>query len=105
MLLGAELPDMGFELPCQYVGEELGRLVLIPITFEPIDPLDSRAWTFQERVLSNRVLDFGSLRTQWSCQTNIGSTFSDGWSDLPVNKAYGSFVLDAQVICNLLAGK
>jgi len=94
-LLGAELPDMVFELPCQHVGEELGKLVLIPITFEPIDPLESRAWTFQERVLSNRVPGFGSLRTHRGCQTNIGSTFSDGWSDLPVNKAYGSFGLDA----------
>ncbi|KAF2792955.1 HET-domain-containing protein [Melanomma pulvis-pyrius CBS 109.77] len=66
--LGMELPDMA------------------------TDPLDTRAWTFQERVLSDRVLDFGSFRTQWSCRTNLGT-------------AYGSFDLDSKVISDLISAK
>ncbi|KAI1127290.1 heterokaryon incompatibility protein-domain-containing protein [Nemania abortiva] len=45
------------------------------------EPIDSRAWTLQERYLSNRVVEFGSLQTGWTCATSSASSDSyvDGW--------------------------
>jgi len=35
-----------------------------------IEPLESRAWAFQESLLSPRVLYFGTLGLMWKCQTD-----------------------------------
>lgn len=51
------------------------------------EPIDSRAWTLQERYLSNRVVEFGSLQTAWTCATSSATASSpassnsyvDGW--------------------------
>ncbi|KAI1172565.1 heterokaryon incompatibility protein-domain-containing protein [Nemania sp. FL0916] len=48
------------------------------------EPIDSRAWTLQERYLSNRILEFGSYQTRWTCATSSASTttagsYADGW--------------------------
>jgi hypothetical protein len=40
------------------------------------EPIDSRAWTLQERYLSNRVIEFGSLQTGWTCATSSAETSS-----------------------------
>lgn len=46
-------------------------------------PLFQRAWTFQERLLSSRVLDFGVLQTTWWCEetskSGNPSQQADGW--------------------------
>ena len=33
------------------------------------DPVRKRAWTLQERLLSSRILDYGSRQMQWACRT------------------------------------
>lgn len=33
--------------------------------------LSKRAWVLQERLLSRRVLYFGSLQMYWECLTNV----------------------------------
>ncbi|KAJ8129862.1 hypothetical protein O1611_g3765 [Lasiodiplodia mahajangana] len=49
------------------------------------EPIESRAWTLQERYLSNRVVEFGSLQTGWTCSSSSASTaksgdsYVDGW--------------------------
>ncbi|KAI0858242.1 heterokaryon incompatibility protein-domain-containing protein [Xylaria cubensis] len=56
------------------------------------EPIDSRAWTLQERYLSKRVLEFGGLQTHWTCTTSSITTsppdrtvaissdsYADGW--------------------------
>ncbi|KAI1749087.1 heterokaryon incompatibility protein-domain-containing protein [Xylaria castorea] len=56
------------------------------------EPIDSRAWTLQERYLSKRVLEFGSLQTRWTCAmssitssppdpttTKPSDSYADGW--------------------------
>ncbi|KAI3321963.1 heterokaryon incompatibility protein-domain-containing protein [Xylariaceae sp. AK1471] len=57
------------------------------------EPIDSHAWTLQERYLSNRILEFGSQQIRWTCATsssltsppNSSSTtpssdnYTDGW--------------------------
>ncbi|KAK1952066.1 HET-domain-containing protein, partial [Colletotrichum sublineola] len=37
------------------------------------EPIDERGWTFQERLLSLRIVEFGSRQTRWSCQEPISS--------------------------------
>ncbi|KAK7189182.1 HET-domain-containing protein [Paraphaeosphaeria sporulosa] len=101
--LAAATPNMVFALPCQLNGRYTGSVTLLPFTSEGIQPLDTRGWTFQERVLSPRIIDFGTLRTQYTCQTPLKRVPSDGWSHLPLDRAYGTG-LDARLIANLLAG-
>ena len=33
------------------------------------DPLDGRAWTLQERILSTRLINFSKTELQWTCKT------------------------------------
>jgi hypothetical protein len=56
-------------------------------------PILTRAWVFQERLLSTRVLHFGPQELSWECRTNVASEYfrelgltrSDSWPDfLPV---------------------
>lgn len=97
------LPDRHFSLPTQHNGQDMGFVTLIPSTHESVDPLDSRGWCYQERVLSPRVLDFGSLRTQYTCKSRNQAS-SDGWSNLPIERAYGAY-LDSEMISGLIAGQ
>ncbi|KXH42137.1 HET domain-containing protein [Colletotrichum simmondsii] len=41
------------------------------------EPIDERGWTFQERLLSLRIVEFGSRQTRWSCQEPIPSITGD----------------------------
>ncbi|KAF1977686.1 HET-domain-containing protein, partial [Bimuria novae-zelandiae CBS 107.79] len=101
--LGTHSPHKIFSLPCKYKGQDMGTVTLLPYTGEGREALDSRGWTFQERVLSPRILDFGSLRTQFTCQTALDHVPSDGWSHLPLDRPYGDGI-DARLIADLLAG-
>jgi len=46
------------------------------------DPISRRAWTYQESILSRRLLTFGSHQTRWNCRA-IPPTNArvDGWTD------------------------
>lgn len=101
--LAANTPNRIFALPSKHSGQDMGFVSLIPYTSEGIQPLDTRGWTFQERILSPRMIDFGTLRTQYTCQTPLKRVPSDGWSDLPLKSAYG-IGLDSRLVANLLAG-
>lgn len=101
--LAAESPNRVFSLPSRLGDRDMGSITLLPFTTEGIEPLDTRGWTFQERVLSPRIIDFGNLRTQYTCQTPLKQVPSDGWSHLPLDRPYGTG-LDARLIANLLAG-
>ncbi|KAK3343163.1 heterokaryon incompatibility protein-domain-containing protein [Neurospora tetraspora] len=50
------------------------------------NPLGKRAWTFQERLLSPRVLDYGEVQTRWWCPEMMKlkdaperTVWTDGW--------------------------
>ncbi|KAH7022082.1 heterokaryon incompatibility protein-domain-containing protein [Ilyonectria destructans] len=44
------------------------------------EPIDYRGWTFQERYLSPRVLDYTSNQLSWNCSTSGENPgYSDGW--------------------------
>jgi Heterokaryon incompatibility protein (HET) len=45
------------------------------------EPLDFRAWAFQERVLAPRVLEYGTHRLRWICpSTELEHHWTDGWT-------------------------
>jgi hypothetical protein len=50
------------------------------------DPVDMRIWTFQEHLVSSRVISFGSRQIKWKCQKNgyaiDGGEYSRSYGDL-----------------------
>lgn len=51
---------------------DLRYRLLTPKDLEPmVDPLDRRAWAFQERLLARRYLAIGSHDTSWTCTTTL----------------------------------
>ena len=65
---------------------ELGSITLVKLDdgFESVEPIDERGWTLQERLLSSRIIEFGSRQTRWICPETRSSGFSregctDGW--------------------------
>lgn len=50
-----------------YCGPEVVMLADDPVWQYVQDPVDKRAWTFQERLLSPRILVFGSETLRWKC--------------------------------------
>jgi hypothetical protein len=89
-------PHLIFELPYQTTKGELGSVMLInphPTGDDSLssEPLDSRAWAFQEQLLSPRLLDYRSCQLRWKCRlagTNRGSQYVDGWKGGSNNQSY-----------------
>lgn len=102
--LASGSPNKIFSLPCKQKEQDMGTVILLPFTAECQEALDTRGWTFQERVLSPRIIDFGTLRTTFTCQKPIAHVPSDGWSHLPLDRPYGKG-LDARLIADLLAAR
>ena len=48
---------------------ELGSINLVKLDdgFESVEPIDERAWSLQEQLLSSRIIEFGSRQTRWIC--------------------------------------
>ncbi|CZR55580.1 uncharacterized protein PAC_05468 [Phialocephala subalpina] len=78
-------PELVFELPFQCPNGDLGSVTLFrPITPEGKEPLDQRAWALQERILSSRILEFGTRQSRWICPETKGRDgYSDGWRVQP----------------------
>ncbi|KAK1703753.1 heterokaryon incompatibility protein-domain-containing protein, partial [Colletotrichum lupini] len=62
--------DQAFLLSWQSEKGELGSITLVEMETGP-EPIDERGWTFRERLLSVRIVEFGSRQTRWSCQEPI----------------------------------
>ncbi|KAB2099755.1 hypothetical protein AG0111_0g11925 [Alternaria gaisen] len=45
----------------------LSRVILIPSSKRLVEPLVTRAWTFQEILFSKRILSYGSRQLSWYC--------------------------------------
>ncbi len=57
---------------------------------EVSEPLESRAWTFQERVLSTRVLAFAPQELRWSCKSGQTCECGQwGFEEVPLQSIYG----------------
>jgi len=76
--IATEFPDLVFELPYRVTRPPaLGSITLIKTKIEP-EPLDTRGWALQERLLSPRTIEFGSRQLRCICQHNPRGII-DGW--------------------------
>ena len=84
-------PHLIFELPYETEKGELGSVTLLCPSrrhardgVSKCEPLDVRAWAFQERLLSPRLLDYRSLQLRWECRRDTFHngryhSYADGW--------------------------
>lgn len=80
-------PGSAFELPFQCKSSvTLGSITLFKATIRP-EPLDLRAWTMQERLLSPRTVEFGTRQLRFLCQHNPRGV-TDGWRLKPEENEY-----------------
>jgi hypothetical protein len=56
---------------CTLVLRDWGRFYHSSLGDFPAGPLSTRAWTLQERVLSSRILSFGTHELIWECETAL----------------------------------
>lgn len=84
--IGADNPDQVFELAFRCSDNRLGSVVRLPEIKSPTELLDLTAWPLQERFLSPRVIEFGSLQTRWICQTlSTSKSPVDGFRNISEN--------------------
>ena len=82
-----DLPGAVFELPFQCKRPvRCGSITLIKANIGP-EPLDLRAWTMQERLLSPRTVEFGTHQLRFLCQNNPRG-LTDGWRLRPDENEY-----------------
>lgn len=81
-------PREGATVSYRCIDGELGSITLVKLDdhgFEPVEPIDERGWTLQERLMSSRIIEFGSRQTRWICPETGSSGgfslegFTDGW--------------------------
>jgi hypothetical protein len=103
--LGQNSPQLVFELPYRFQDSEIGSVVLVPEVRESTEPLDRRAWALQERLLSSRILEYGTLQTRWTCQhAERDKDLTDGWKYIDVNNQERSDTLFVEAFQTVLAG-
>ncbi|KAI8718066.1 HET domain-containing protein [Fusarium sp. LHS14.1] len=74
--------NLCFKLPFKCPGSStVGTVFLSKINnVDDPEPIDFRGWTFQERFLSPRVLDFATKQLSWTCSSSsVDEGFRDGW--------------------------
>jgi len=77
--VATETPKEVFQLPFRCSSGEIGSITILKVD-ESSDPINERAWTLQERLLSARTIEFGSRQLRWICQTpKYEAGFTDGW--------------------------
>src|SRR3569833_3926105 len=78
-----EAAGLAVRLPFRCPGGSIGTAILCcqDKSREP-EPIDHRAWTFQEYYLSKRIMPFGTLQMRWHCVSSQDDTTgrsADGW--------------------------
>lgn len=68
-----------FNLKYRSKKNQIGTLTITEgRTFNLVSPIDTRAWTYQERMLSTRLLDFATGRVIWICKKIKKDEFEEG---------------------------
>ena len=74
-----EAATLAFALPYRCKDGNIGAVTLVQSEIFP-EPIDFRGWTFQERLLSPRTIEYGTRQTRWLCQeSEYKPGFTDGW--------------------------
>jgi hypothetical protein len=72
-------PPPAFTLPYRCRDGAMGAVTIVRLDLSP-EPIDSRGWTFQERLLSPRTIEYGTWQTRWLCQeSGFDPKYTDGW--------------------------
>jgi hypothetical protein len=72
----SRFPSLRFPYRCE--NGEITSIALVPEVREGlVEPLSVRGWALQERLLSSRVIEYGSSQTRWIC-LHEGGTQTDG---------------------------
>jgi hypothetical protein len=69
-----------FQLPFRCLDGDIGSVELVqaPRQYED-EPIDTRGWAMQERLLARRVLEFGTRQTRYTSKENSDGHY-DGWT-------------------------
>ncbi|TVY57671.1 hypothetical protein LSUE1_G010308, partial [Lachnellula suecica] len=104
-------PGVSFDLPCSFKlpyrcpNGELGSIYLAPLKTTVPEPLDARAWAFQERMLSPRILEYGSRQVRWLCaHSDCQASCSDGWIPVSDEHRKESLLVDNAVPWTTIVG-
>jgi hypothetical protein len=82
----------GIRLAFQGSDGPRGSVAVIKPPRETVEPLEKRAWALQEHLLSPRILDYRTLKTQWLCRaTDKDTAVRDGW-----HRGQNSLLLELQ---------
>lgn len=77
------------------------------------EPIDERGWTFQERYLSTRILEYRSRQVRWICQSCLGnqndnrrnSHLTNGWSYYSHSTEHSIFLDISKLLKSLPVGQ
>jgi hypothetical protein len=75
----------GIRLPFLQADGKENYVQVVPAAYKPptVQPLDRRAWAYQERVLSTRTLSFGRGVVSWKCKTTPSHPLVAGFPFAP----------------------
>ncbi len=89
---------LAFTLRYRCEDDNLGAVTLVQLEIAP-EPINFRGWTFQERLLSPRTIEYGTRQTRWICQqSKYKPGFTDGWRR---NAEYFSLRRDTLILPSL----
>ncbi|UPK97207.1 hypothetical protein LCI18_008142 [Fusarium solani-melongenae] len=68
---GCNKQDWVFKMHYRDLEGQVSPIVIAPKLFRPpVDYLSKRAWAFQERLLSRRILEYSAACVHWTCQSH-----------------------------------
>lgn len=91
-----------FRLPYRTQSGEQGSIIMTEPNPGDVEPLDTRAWAFQELMLSPHIISYGTMRTVFDCLSVIPSLqkhfikFSDD-GDKRARESYASIAIRRNV--------
>ncbi|RSL75878.1 hypothetical protein CEP51_010471 [Fusarium floridanum] len=68
---GRKKQDWVFKIHYRDLTGQISPIIIAPKYFRPrVDYLSKRAWAFQERLLSRRILEYSGACVHWTCQSH-----------------------------------
>jgi hypothetical protein len=92
---GETVPRLPFRCSTSAIGS-VGLLKLTPTRFR--DPVTTRGWTFQEQMLSPRLLIYGTLGVYWQCLESSSEPEDKDWMNSAGRLSRGWMVSVRQIL-------